>query len=704
MTVPADADLAADRVRQTLSTYAEPLLRQVVQRLLRPRNQWPVDELVERSVAVLTNAAVIDRRLGELTAPARKLLAVVGLSRQPVWRVGHLVAILATLGHAEGLSPVQELLECGLAHPELPAGLKSLRQFEDWLGPSGIASARLFAHPAVTARAAGADLGWPALDARKLDGKPGHHADGLEWLLRAAVAWQRVGTDPVRLTQQQTLFKRDLQRFQADELLASPFAEQLAALPDPGLLALSLAISTGLIEVSPAGLVARPAPELWEGGLLEALVKSWKGLWAVENWDPVRGYQLLEEPGNFPSVALPAFLMLCSVPGASWIQAETIATYLFGHHPSWAAGLKNRKEAAVSWVESLLLGLGQPLRLVEAVQDGGKWWFRLADVGRHLLRGEAAPNLGHDFRQTLVVQPNGELVIFRQGLTPNLLGRLTRFAEWRTIGAACTMELTPESVYRGLETGLTLPDIQRLLDQHGTRSIPATVLDSLQRWSSKRERITVYSSATLLEFADPRDLDGAFARGLVVVKLTDRLGLAPAGEDLDYRHFRLVGNRDYESRPQRCIAFDADGLTFTVDPAQSDLILEAELGRLAEPLSGASAGERRYALTPASLARAQTQGISILELEQWASDRSGEPLSSAARLLFAGSGGQPAIYQKRLVVKLPSESVADGVMQWPQTAALVEERLGPVVVAVTEESLPAFGALLSQIGLQIVGA
>jgi hypothetical protein len=245
-----------------------------MQRLLKPRNQWPLEELIERGTATLTNAAVVDRRLHDLPASSRKLLAAIGVSRQPVWRIGHLLAILACFDHAEGLSPIQALLDEGLVHPVLPDGLKTIKQFEDWLGTGGIASARLFAHPAVTGRALGEDLGLPAFPTRSFEHKGVLQSDGLEWLLRTAVAWSRVAADPLRLTQQQSLFKRDLQRFQTDEILASPFAEQLTDLADPGLLALDLAVAVDLIEKEDGELRARPAPALWSAELARRLAPS----------------------------------------------------------------------------------------------------------------------------------------------------------------------------------------------------------------------------------------------------------------------------------------------------------------------------------------------------------------------------------------------------------------------------------------------
>ena len=58
----------SDLLRQTLASYDEPLLRQIAARLIRPRNQWPVEELIERCVAGAENPAVLDRRLADLEA------------------------------------------------------------------------------------------------------------------------------------------------------------------------------------------------------------------------------------------------------------------------------------------------------------------------------------------------------------------------------------------------------------------------------------------------------------------------------------------------------------------------------------------------------------------------------------------------------------------------------------------------------------
>ena len=73
--------------------------------------------------------------------------------------------------------------------------------------------------------------------------------------------------------------------------------------------------------------------------------------------------------------------------------------------------------------------------------------------------------------------------------------------------------------------------IQQALARHSARPVPPSIADLLQRWANKRERITVYASAVLVEFPTAADLDAAVSRGIVSVKLTDRMGLTADGKE-----------------------------------------------------------------------------------------------------------------------------------------------------------------------------
>src|SRR5262249_22205135 len=153
-------------------------------------------------------------------------------------------------------------------------------------------------------------------------------------------------------------------------------------------------------------------------------------------------------------------------------------------------------------------------------------------------------------------------------------------------------------------------------EQHGTRATPAPVIDSLRTWSNKRDRITIYPSAALLEFASAEELNEALARGLPAVRLSDRLALVPHDDAIDFKHFRLTGTRDYGLPAEKCVTIEPDGVTMTIDVTRSDLLLETELPRFAAPLDRAAAnGRRQYRLTPASLAAARESGMSMPQLE-----------------------------------------------------------------------------------------
>jgi hypothetical protein len=300
------------------------------------------------------------------------------------------------------------------------------------------------------------------------------------------------------------------------------------------------------------------------------------------------------------------------------------------------------------------------------------------------------------------VQPNLEILAYRQGLTPSLVGRLTKLAAWKTLGAACTLTLEPDTVYRALESGESFESLRQTLEQHGTRPTPVAVLDSLRTWSNKRDRITVYPTAALLEFNRPEDLDDALSRGLPATRLSDTLAVVASEDQIEFRHFRLAGTRDYALPPERCVTVEADGVTLEVDLARSDLMLETELPRFTEPVdrSGAN-GKRIVRLTPASLARARDTGWTLAQLETWFSQRTGEPIPPAARLLLTGAQLSPPRLVRHLVLHVETVEIADGLMQWPGTRGLVSERLGPTSLSIEEENLEALKERLAELGMEL---
>ncbi len=628
------------------------------------------------------------------------MLAFMGISQQPRWKIGELLTLLAALGHAEGLAPVEEALNAGLLFPDIAPEAEPIEDFPAWFGSRGMLAAEVFVLPAVAVRARGEALGLPDLaDPDHPEGSFVRIADGLDWPLRLAAVWQQVLAGPVRFTQANTLFKKDLLRFQTDEVLCTPPADLPVKVAEPGVLALLWAVGVGLLTEQGGELTASPFPATWNAGLNAAITDLFAALPRVESWDPLIGYNPSDSGlSSSPSAGYLCLLLVANGQGR-WVPVRAIAEWLWTNHPSWAGTLQEdaAKDKGTGWAEAFLLGIAYPLQLVEVAGEA----VRLSPLGRHLLLSEPEPPAPPTFPQTLLVQPNAEILAYRQGLTPALIGTLSRFAHWKGLGPACTLELTADQTYRGLETGLTLPMIVQTLTRHSSRPVPAAVADLLQRWASKRERITIYTSAVLVEFTTPAELDTAVARGIVAIRLTDRIGITAEGTEPALAQLRLIANRDYQAKAQRCVAVGDDGVTLTVDAAAADLLLDAELGRFATLLPADPGTSRRFRLT-AELLRRTAQTNSLADIDGWFLDRSGQPLSPAGRLLLLGPQTPQPVTARLLVVRFPSEEVANGVMQWPDTRDLIAERLGATTVVIEEASLEAFRAILTGIGINLI--
>jgi hypothetical protein len=712
----------SDCFRATLERYEEPLLRVVAHLLCKPRNQWPSEELIERCLAAIANPAVIDRRLDDLDPAGVQLLALIGHSRRPRWRVGHLVEMAVALGQADGLRPVRLLLEAGLLFPE-PPELKAphdadtamgaspsrpaskaagrLKSFDLWLGHTGGVQPAVIALSEITSRAMTRGVAFPACPRPVTLHEPViHEADGLDWPLRLAALWQQVHQAPLRRTQTAGFFKRDLDRLHSDALLNAAPPNALMAVPDPALLAVVLATGEGLLEVIDSDLRAGAFPPSWEEGLPATLAALWTALVQQDTWNPRDGWRPKGAPGNpYPSTWLLALLLLSRLPAEHWTAVASLERWMSQHHPFWRG-----TAPAGCGLAPFLLGIAYELRLVQAAREGkGPWLVRLSPVGRWLLGVGPAPALPA-FPQTLLVQPNLEILSYRQGLTPALIALLAKLANWKTLGAACTLQLEPDSVYRALEAGESFETIQQALERHGMKPTPDTVVNALRTWSNKRERLRVYTAGALFEFSSADDLAAALARGLPAARLSDTLAVVANDQDIDYRHFRLIATRDYALPPEKCVEVDVDGVTLAVDLAKSDLLIETEVRRFAEMLDRpGSNGRRYYRVTPASLGQGRERGLSLQALETWFQQRSGEALPAAAKLIFTGSQLSPYELRRLVVLHVPTAEMADGLVQWPGTRSLIETRLGPTALAVAEEHVAALRERLQGLGVQLQG-
>src|SRR5262249_35738597 len=280
-------------------------------------------------------------------------------------------------------------------------------------------------------------------------------------------------------------FKRDADRLSQDPLLTGPPAEHLADVPDFGFFVAVLAEQEGVLREQDGEWRAGDLPAAGEGGLAPALETLAAALFRLHRRHPQDGWR--DDVGGgtpFPSAYLLALLLLARLPPDGWVRPATVEAWLAARHPFWAPdGLRPSRRKP--WVETFLLGVAYHLRLVQAARADEGWLVRLAPLGRRLLGLPAEPPPEAAFPRTLLVQPNLEIVAFRQGLTPSLIAKLTRCATWKGLGAACTLQLEPATVYRALEQGLNFDALRLTLEQHATRALPQAVVDALRTWSDK---------------------------------------------------------------------------------------------------------------------------------------------------------------------------------------------------------------------------
>src|SRR5579883_1853018 len=460
---------------------------------------------------------------------------------------------MAGLAHALGVLGVEwtpallRLLELGLLAIEPSAEIGSVDDFATAL-KRGSQSGLIFrAHPAVphAVRTVRPDGRLPAVSGPVVQIR---ESDGLEALLRLGALWQRAAAEPFRQTQQGEFYKRDRERIVNDPVLAGPLADAMAPLPGLAMLWLELARQVGLMAPDESGQRLLAAePSFWSDNAVHLPQMIATGWLALRTWHEPRGAAVDWVVSNLavPYLRTPLLLWLATLEEGEWVALDDLAEYLSTRCPGWdrvwfvdrdrnpdARGIldppprSSRRRAATpgrsrpgdepspqrsSVLEAVLLGAAYPLGLVRAAEAQGRGTggrvVQLTPLGRYVLAMGPTPPPRPAFEQFLFVQPNFEVIAYRQGLTPSLVGRLSRFVRWSQIGAALELKLTRDSILLGLDGGLTPESMLETLSRHSSKSLPAAVVDAVRTWASRRERVTYYAAATLMEFSSSAERD-----------------------------------------------------------------------------------------------------------------------------------------------------------------------------------------------------
>jgi hypothetical protein len=733
---PVDPRLA---YRSALGRYSAPLLASIVQargldtEASRPSNL--AMELAEQ----LDSPSAVARQLTGLGPGPCLALGLFALTETTVGSVAGLAHALAILG-MEAHESLILLLGRGLlaidAGPDAPP-LDDLRRGLEQGPPTSVL---LRVYPVVP-RVVRVPLPEGPLAATTTQVAQVRESDGLEPIVRLSAVWQRVGVEPLRQTQQGTLYKRDHERIEEDPVFSDAVTDAPAPLPNLPSLWLALALRLGLVRHDPSGDRLEAAPsEFWAENavhLPQMIATSWLGL---RSWR-----EQMPGPGDPPDFGLPAawlrpvaLLWLARLGGDEWLALDDLAALLRSLNPRWdrssfrdesdgagSTGRRPRTRVASAdpgskdVLRPLLLGAGYTMGLVRVALEkvGSRPVVQLTPLGRYVLAMGPPPAPRPSFEHFLFVQPNLEIVAYRQGITPQLVGHLSRFAWWNKLGAALELKLTKESILFGLDGGLSPESMLELLTRHSQRPLPTLVPDAITRWTERREQVSFYTAATLIEFGSATDRDQALAEWALAdpgtfVPVAERYLLVENPKKIPTDRIRSGGSRDYRHPPEKCVRVEPDGITLVLDPLRSDLLIDAELARIADELPASQPSsrvgrtaqpERKYVVTAVSLRRAGAMGIPASQIVEWFQQRTGEGPSSAIRLLLRAAAGttSPLCARRVLILAAPTPELADGLHQHPETLSLLGERLGPMVIAIPEENVEALRRVLEQFGLQL---
>ena len=155
-------------------------------------------------------------------------LSLFALTDSLVWPLVGMRHTLSTLG-IEPAAAVLQLLECGLVALDAGADQPPIDDLPRLISQEPTASLKLRVHPSAPQ---GVRVTRPEGELVPAAGPVGQvrESDGLEPTIKLAALWQRVGVEPLRQTQQGTLYKRDHERLQEDPVLAGPISDACRAL------------------------------------------------------------------------------------------------------------------------------------------------------------------------------------------------------------------------------------------------------------------------------------------------------------------------------------------------------------------------------------------------------------------------------------------------------------------------------------------
>ncbi len=351
-----------------------------------------------------------------------------------------------------------------------------------------------------------------------------------------------------------------------------------------------------------------------------------------------------------------------------------------------------------TWAANALMVTFVSLGLVERGQSVGKHTrhcFRLTDLGRIVF---GAPESEIPPRTTperfLTVQPNHEILAYLDSADASQVALLSRFTERTSAagGRVQTFAIRRDTVYRGLESGLTPESIKSFLAEQGRTPVPENVARSLSEWSSKRESLVLRRRVTLALLPKGSQLPEAGSSA----KALDERSLVLPTMNAKQAKQKFPGRPvlDHQASFPKTWTADERGLIRVED---LDCLSHIRLSRIADP------SEESWQITEQSITRARQQGLSadlILGGLQLQLTHSLPPLLETA--IRNWTGRAPAAYLgKVLMLQVTVPQARSAILTSPTFAPFIAGHLPPDWFLIKEDKLAEMKRLLKALGFSL---
>ncbi|HEY5864879.1 MAG TPA: helicase-associated domain-containing protein [Candidatus Tectomicrobia bacterium] len=384
--------------------------------------------------------------------------------------------------------------------------------------------------------------------------------------------------------------------------------------------------------------------------------------------------------------------------------------------------LKSWQRTEQPWMLSAMTGPLVHLGLVELACAPGQQrteptLFSLTHLGRAVLydalRGIQNPTVAepagarmpqHD-EPCWIVQPNFDVVVYLDRASAANLAFIERVAERKpSTGATALYHLTRDTVYAALESGIAARTLCATLHAASTYPLPDNVRQMLEEWAARRDRLTVYRHASLVEFADQAARDAALARpelsGQPVGERFIVLSAQPRRQTTEVQSSRAV---DYYTAPVRCVQVAEDG-TVHIRRAHADLLVRGEVAAWAEP----DGDEDHWRLTRASIGGAVKVGWTAASIIDNLAQRAQQPVPALLIVAIRAWAGERALPKavalaSDILLQIADPMVAHAIASSALLQPYLRGQLGPQTFLVRHETASELQRQLLELGLQVGG-